>query len=90
MFDYLPDVGRQLRGELVQVYWTLLVPLVVLLIIIEFFKSDAPNVKEIVRRVVISILSRSTRCFYSLASDVLGPKENCTFVDLKGAHISLE
>ena len=56
MFDYLPDVGRQLRGELIQVYWTLLVPFVVFLIILEFFKSDSPNVKEIFRRVVISIL----------------------------------
>ncbi len=56
MFDYLPDVGRQLRGELVQVYWTLLVPFVVLLIILEFFKKEPPNVGEILRRVVISIL----------------------------------
>jgi hypothetical protein len=56
VFDYLPEVGRQLRGELIQVYWTLLVPFVVLLIILEFFKKDPPNVVEILRRVVISIL----------------------------------
>ena len=56
MFDYLPEVGRQLRGELVHVYWTLLVPFVVLLIILEFFKKDPPNVGEILRRVVISVL----------------------------------
>ena len=56
MFDYLPDVGRQLRGELVQVYWTLLVPFVVLLVILEFFKKDPPNVTELLRRVVISVL----------------------------------
>lgn len=56
MFDYLPDVGRQLRGELIQVYWMMLVPFVVLLIILEFFKKDPPNVAEILRRVVISIL----------------------------------
>lgn len=56
MFDYLPEVGRQLRGELVQVYWTLLVPFVVLLVILEFFKKEPPNVGEILRRVVISIL----------------------------------
>lgn len=56
MFDYLPEVGRQLRGELVQVYWTLLVPFVVLLIILEFFKKDPPNITETLRRVVISIL----------------------------------
>lgn len=56
MFDYLPEVGRQLRGELVDVYWTLLVPFVVLLIILEFFKEEPPNVREIFRRVVVSIL----------------------------------
>jgi hypothetical protein len=56
VFDYLPDVGRQLRGELIQVYWTLLVPFVVLLIILEFFKEEPPNVKDIIRRVVISVL----------------------------------
>ncbi|MGE3263354.1 MAG: hypothetical protein AB7K68_16355 [Bacteriovoracia bacterium] len=56
MFDYLPEVGRQLRGELIGVYWTLLVPFVVLLIILEFFKEEPPNVREIFRRVVISII----------------------------------
>lgn len=56
MFDYLPDVGRQLRGELIQVYWMLLVPFVVLLVILEFFKEEPPNVKEILRRIVVSIL----------------------------------
>lgn len=56
MFDYLPDVGRQLRGELIEVYWTLLVPFVVLLLILEFFKEEPPNVKETLRRIVISVL----------------------------------
>jgi hypothetical protein len=56
VFDYLPDVGRQLRGELIQVYWMMLVPFVVLLIILEFFKEEPPNVKEICRRIIISIL----------------------------------
>jgi hypothetical protein len=55
MFDYLPEVGRQLRGELVQVYWTLLTPMVVLLILLEFFKREPPNVLEILRRMVISV-----------------------------------
>ena len=56
MFDYLPGVGRQLRGELIQVYWMLLVPFVVLLVILEFFKEEPPNVREILRRIVVSIL----------------------------------
>lgn len=56
MFDYLPEVGRQLRGELIQVYWTLLVPFVVLLVILELLKREPPRPAEILRRVVISVL----------------------------------
>lgn len=52
----MPEVGRQLRGELIEVYWTLLVPFVVLLIILEFFKEEPPNVGDTLRRVVVSIL----------------------------------
>lgn len=56
MFDYLSDVGRGLHAELVSVYWVLLVPLVLLLLIIEFLKDENPNVREILRRTVISVV----------------------------------
>ena len=56
MFDYLSDVGRSLRAELVSVYWILLVPLVLLLLVMEFLKVESPNVRDILRRTVVSII----------------------------------
>tara|TARA_B110001454_G_scaffold219192_1_gene251131 strand:- start:17006 stop:17959 length:954 start_codon:yes stop_codon:yes gene_type:complete len=56
MFDYLSDVGRSLRTELVSTYWVLIVPLVLLLLVMEFLKSDEPDVKDIFRRVLVSVL----------------------------------
>ena len=56
MFDYLSDVGRSLRGELVSTYWVLIVPLVLLLIVMEFLKNDEPDVKDIFRRVLVSVI----------------------------------
>ncbi|MBL7542219.1 MAG: hypothetical protein JNL11_00300 [Bdellovibrionaceae bacterium] len=56
MFDYLSDVGRSLRGELVSTYWVLIVPVVLLLIVMEFLKNDEPDVKDIFRRVLVSVI----------------------------------
>ena len=56
MFDYLPDVGRELRAQMIQIYWIMIVPFAVLLLIFEFFKEQPPNAKDILRRIVISIL----------------------------------
>ncbi len=56
MFDYLSDVGRGLREELVQVYWILLVPLVLGLIVLEFLKEENPNIRDILRRTIVSVL----------------------------------
>lgn len=56
MFDYLSDVGRELRAELVSAYWILLVPLVLLLLVVEFLKDENPNVRDILRRTVISVV----------------------------------
>ena len=56
MFEFLKGVGTELRGELVEVYWVLLVPFVVFLLVLELIKSESPNVKELVRRIVISVL----------------------------------
>lgn len=58
MFDQLAAVAKDIRGEVLELYWILLVPLVVLLIIFEFFKGqrDTIDVFDILRRVVISIL----------------------------------
>ena len=56
MFDYLSDVGRSLRGELISTYWVLIVPLVLLLIVMEFLKNDEPDVKDLLRRVLVSVI----------------------------------
>lgn len=56
MFDYLSTVGRELRAELMSIYWVLLIPLVLLLIIIEFLKDENPNIRDILRRTVVSVV----------------------------------
>ena len=58
MFQNLVEIARELRSELVGVYWVLIVPLIVLLVIFEFFKEDQQplNVVDILRRTVISVL----------------------------------
>ena len=58
MFNQLVGVAKDIRGEILELYWLLLVPLVLLLIILEFFKEqkDSIDVFDILRRVVISML----------------------------------
>jgi len=56
MFEYLSGVGVELHGELVKMYWVLLVPFVVFLFVMEILKDESPNTKEIFRRILISIL----------------------------------
>lgn len=56
MFSYLSGVGVELRSELLHIYWTLIVPFVVLLIALEIIKDENPNLREIFRRTIISIL----------------------------------
>lgn len=58
MFQNLIAIARELRGELVEVYWVLLVPLLLILTILEMVKDNREpiNVVDILRRTVISIL----------------------------------
>lgn len=56
MFDYLMKVGTELHGHMVEIYWILLVPLVALLITLEVIKDEVPNLRGILRRIVISVL----------------------------------
>ena len=58
MFEQLVGVAKDIRGEILDLYWLLLVPVVLLLIVLEFFKAqrDSIDVVDILRRVVISIL----------------------------------
>jgi hypothetical protein len=70
MFEYLGSVGAELHGEMVKMYWVLLVPFVLLLIAIELLKDENPNMRDILRRLVISVLMLLTIdwCLSSIAS----------------------
>lgn len=58
MNDWLPEVCGQLHGEMVQMYWIMLLPLIVFLIVMELFKtaSQQPDAGKILVRSIVSIL----------------------------------
>lgn len=58
MFDFLPEVCRELRGHLIHIYWLLLIPFVLFHIILEFFRmpDGNPNAGDIIKRAVISMI----------------------------------
>ena len=58
MFEQLVGVAKDIRGEMLALYWWLLLPIVLLLIVLEFFKAQKDNIDvvDIFRRVVISML----------------------------------
>ena len=56
MFEQLVGVAKDIRGEMLDLYWLLLAPVVLLLVILEFLKTQNIDVGDILRRVVISIL----------------------------------
>lgn len=56
MFEQLVGVANDIRGEMLELYWLLLAPVVLLLIVLEFLKNQNIDIGDILRRVVISIL----------------------------------
>jgi hypothetical protein len=70
MFQYLGIVGADLHAEMIKMYWVLLVPMVLLLFTIELLRDENPNLRDIIRRVVISVLMLLTFqwCLNSIAS----------------------
>ncbi|MBK24505.1 MAG: hypothetical protein CME70_10975 [Halobacteriovorax sp.] len=58
MFEYLPEVCKELNANMQELYWILIVPFTLITIILEFFKlpEGNPNVSAILKRVVISII----------------------------------
>ena len=56
MFEYLGSVGAELHAQMVQMYWILLVPFVVFLFVLEVIKDDNPNLRDLFRRIVFSVL----------------------------------
>jgi hypothetical protein len=58
VFENLNLYAKQLHGEMTTIYWTMLPAVVAILIVFEIVKSSdqQPNVNDILRRAVISIL----------------------------------
>lgn len=56
MFEYLGSVGAELHAQMVQIYWILLVPFVVFLFSLEVIRDENPNLRDLFRRIVISVL----------------------------------
>lgn len=58
MLEYLPELCRELNGNIREIYWVLLAPFTLLLIILELFQTSDqnPDVIGLLKRVVISII----------------------------------
>lgn len=56
MFEYLGSVGAELHAQMVQMYWVLLVPFVAFLFTLEVIGDENPNLRDLFRRIVISVL----------------------------------
>ena len=58
IFKNIAGVAHELRAEVVSIYWLLLIPLLVFLIVLELIKDSNEPVSpsEVLRRVLISIL----------------------------------
>ncbi|MBL7542457.1 MAG: hypothetical protein JNL11_01505 [Bdellovibrionaceae bacterium] len=57
MFDFLPEVARDLRGHILDLYWVLIVPVFVISIISEFMNlpDGSPNPSKVLKRVLVSV-----------------------------------
>jgi hypothetical protein len=55
--EWLPEVCSQLHGEMVNVYWMMILPMIVLLIVLEMFKTQdkTPDAGKILVRALASI-----------------------------------
>ena len=58
MFDWIPEVAKGLRSELVEVYWGLLVVVLTVAVIVEFFRIADSRIDptDLLKRTLVSIL----------------------------------
>ncbi len=56
--EWLPDVCSQLHREMISIYWMMILPLIVFLVILEMFKTKGtePDAGKILTRALASIL----------------------------------
>lgn len=57
MFDFLPEVARELRAHILDLYWVMIIPVFIISIISEFFNlpDGSPNPSKVLKRVLISV-----------------------------------
>jgi hypothetical protein len=58
MFEFLPEICRELRGTMLEIYWIMLIPITLFCICLEFFKmpDGSPQAGKIIKRVVVSMI----------------------------------
>ena len=58
MFDWLPELSHKIHTNLIQLYWILIAPFVLLLIILEFFRFPEKSIgaTNIIKRAVVSVI----------------------------------
>ena len=58
MFEHLATVAKDIHTDILEIYWILLVPVVILLIILEIVRGtgDIYSILDIFRRIVVSII----------------------------------
>jgi len=58
LLEWLPQVCRELNGELLKIYWIMFLPLIVFLLVLEILKSGSqvPDGAKILVRSIVSIL----------------------------------
>lgn len=58
MYDWLPEACSEIRSNLVNIYWIAIAPLVIFLIILEFFEvhERPPNAMRVIHRSFLSIV----------------------------------
>ncbi len=58
MFDFLPEVAKDLHSHTLGIYWTLLLPVFLITLLAEFFTlpEGRPNIPKVINRLVISVL----------------------------------
>ncbi|MBF0299774.1 MAG: hypothetical protein HQK51_13700 [Oligoflexia bacterium] len=58
MYDWIPEVCRELKGNIDTLYWILLAPFTSFCILLEYFKfgENSPDVIKIIKRMMISVI----------------------------------
>lgn len=58
MYDWIPDICREIHSEIQTCYWVMLVPFALFMMVLEYFKlpEQGPDMMKVIKRVFISIV----------------------------------